>query len=81
MLLDNILLGPVKIVHFVGKKIHEVAMDELLDEAGVREKLRVLYRLLETGTISEEEFERREEELVDRLEVIQAYKEGDRTMG
>ena len=76
MLLDNILFGPIKIVHFVGKKIQEVAMEDYLDEDGVREKLRALYMSLETGRMSDEEFERQEEELVDRLEEIQAYKEG-----
>jgi hypothetical protein len=75
-LLDNLLFGPVKIVHFVGKKIHEVAMEEFLDEEGVRQDLRDLYISLETGKISEKEFEHREEELVDRLEEIKAYKEG-----
>jgi hypothetical protein len=75
-LLDSILLWPVKIPYFIGNKVNEVAMEELLDEDGVREELRELYMLIETGKISGEEFERQEEELVERLEEIQAYKEG-----
>ena len=78
MLLDNVLFGPIKIVHFVGKKLQEVAMTDFLDEDGTREELRELYMLIETGKIGEEEFERREEELVERLEEIQAYKEGSK---
>jgi len=75
-LLDSILLWPIKIPYFIGNKVNEVAMEELLDEDGVREELRELYMLLETDKISGEEFERQEEELVERLEEIQAYKEG-----
>lgn len=75
-LLDDILLGPVKGVHFIAKKIHEQAMEELLDEEGVRQNLRELYMSLETGKIGEEEFEELEKSLVERLEQIEAYKEG-----
>jgi len=67
-LLVSILLAPVKLPYFIGKKVHEMAMEELLDEDGVREELRELYMLLETSKISEEEFEQREEELVERME-------------
>lgn len=75
-LLDDILLAPVKGVVFLAKNVHEAAMKEFLDEEGVRQELRELYMLLETGKISEEEFEEREGKLVERLEEIEAYKEG-----
>jgi len=74
-LLTSILLAPVKVPYFVAKKVHEMAMEELLDADGVREELKELYMLLETGKISEEEFERREAELVEHLEEIESYKE------
>lgn len=74
-LLDSILLAPIKGVCFIGRKIHEMAMEELLDEEKVREELKALYVLFETGKISMKEFERREEELVDLVEEIMAYKE------
>jgi len=73
-LLDDVLLSPVKLVHFIAKAASEEAMKEFLDEKGVRRKLRELYSLLESGKISEPEFERREKNLVDRLEQIEAYK-------
>lgn len=73
-LLDDVLLSPVKLVHFIAKAASEEAMKELLDEDGVRKKLRELYGLLESGKISETEFERQEKNLVDRLEQIEAYK-------
>jgi len=73
-LLDNILLAPVKGVAFIARKVQDAAMEELLDEGGVRQALRELYRQLDTGDISEEEFEEQEEALVERLEEIEVYK-------
>jgi len=64
----------LKGLYLLGKKIHEMAMEEFLDEDRVREELKELYVLLEAGKISEEEFESREEELVGRLEEIESYK-------
>ena len=75
-LLSNILLAPVKGPYWISKKVHDMAMDEVLDEDAVREKLRELYTEFEKGKISEEEFESREEELVERIEQIMSYKEG-----
>lgn len=73
-LLDDIFLSPVKFLHFIAKSVHEEAMKELLDEDGVRKELRELYRLLESGKISEPEFDKREKNLIHRLEQIEAYK-------
>ncbi|MBI4530708.1 MAG: gas vesicle protein GvpG [Candidatus Latescibacteria bacterium] len=75
-LLDDILLAPVKGLHFIAEKVRDAAMEELLDEEGVRRELRELYTLLESGEISEEEFEEGEGELIERLEEIEAYKDG-----
>lgn len=73
-LLDDILLAPAKGFLFIAKKIHETAMEEYMDEEGTRQELKELYMQLEKDEISEEEFEEREEELVDWLEQIEAYK-------
>lgn len=73
-LLDDILLAPIKGVMFIAEKIKEQAEGEFLNEEGVRQELRELYMLLETGKISEEEFTEREEHLVERLEAIEEYK-------
>ena len=64
----------LKLIYMLGKKLHEMAMEELLDEDKVRADLKELYVLLEAGKISDEEFELREEELVVRLEEIELYK-------
>ena len=76
-LLDDILLAPLKGVIFIAEKIHAQAMEELLDEDGVRQELRDIYMLLETGKMSEAEFEEREAVLVERLEELEAYKQGN----
>ena len=68
------MLSLLKGIYLLGKKLHEMAMEELLDEDKVREDLKELYVLLESGKISEEEFELREEKLVERLEEIELYK-------
>ena len=66
-LIDSFLL-------FIAEKILEQAERELMNEEEVRHDLRGLYEQLESGRMSEEEFEKREEELVERLEDIEKYK-------
>ena len=78
-LLGSILLAPVKGPYWIAKKVHGMAMDELLDEDGTRAELKELYMSFENGKISEEEFERREAELIERLEEIESYKETRKT--
>ena len=73
-LLDDILLSPVKFLRFIAKSLGEEAMKEVLDEDGARKELREIYSLLESSKISEAEFDRRESDLIDRLERIEAYK-------
>jgi hypothetical protein len=74
-ILTGILLAPVKGPYWIAKKVHDIAMDEFLDEGKVREQLRELYTSFEEGKISEEEFESQEEKLVERMEQIMSYKE------
>ena len=74
-LIDDILLAPFKGVQFIAKKIQEAAQEEFLDEGAVRRDLTTLYMQLETGKITEEEFEQKEKELVEKLEEIEEYKE------
>ena len=66
-LIDSFLL-------FVAEKILEQAEKELMNEDEVRQELRELYEQLESGRITEREFEKREEDLVKRLEEIEEYK-------
>lgn len=72
LIVDDILLFPVKGINWVFKQIHELAQDELEGEADrIRESLTDLYMMLETGQISEEEFEQQESMLLDRLDNLQ----------
>ncbi|MGA9365365.1 MAG: gas vesicle protein GvpG [Bacteroidota bacterium] len=73
-LIDDILLVPFKGVQFLANKIQEVAREELLDKEAVRYDLTTLYMQLETGKITEQEFELREKALVEKLEEIEKYK-------
>ncbi len=59
---------------FVFKEIKQRAEDELYDESGTRQELVVLHKAIEAGEMSEDEFERREDELLTRLAEIVARK-------
>ena len=72
LLVDDLLLAPIHGLLWVFGKIHEAAREEVAGEADViTEELRELYMMLETGKITEAEFDARERPLLDRLEAIQ----------
>lgn len=71
-LVDDILMAPINGVMWVFKEIYEAAEQERLNEAeNITLELQKLYRSLESGSISEEDFDAREAELLDRLDSIQ----------
>ncbi|CBG70927.1 Putative gas vesicle synthesis protein [Streptomyces scabiei 87.22] len=55
-------------------KVRQAAEDEYYDPAPVQEELVRLERARGEGQVGEEEFARREEELLHRLEEISAYR-------
>ena len=72
LIIDDILFFPVKGINWIFRQIHDIAEDELAGEADrIRDSLTDLYMLLETGQITEEEFEQQEKELLDRLDALQ----------
>ena len=73
-LVDDVLLSPVTGILFVLNELAKRAREELLDDEAVRQDLRETYMLLEVGSISEQEFERREQTLIRRLEAIERMK-------
>jgi hypothetical protein len=73
-IIDDILLAPFKGLQFIVKSIQETAQSEFMDEDAVRRDLTTLYMQLETGKITEDEFEQEEKGLVERLEEIDNYK-------
>lgn len=74
-LIDDILLSPVKLVVWLGKKINEAAEKEISDEGRIKEKLMYLQLRFEMDEIGEEEYNKQEEELLARLEEIRKAKE------
>lgn len=72
LLVDDILLSPVKGLLWVFREIHHAAEEEIVNEAeAITTELSELYMMLETGKITEAEFDSREKNLLDRLEKIQ----------
>lgn len=71
-------LIPIKGVAWIGEKLKEKAEAELTDESKVQEELLELQMRFETDEITEEEYERKEAKLMEKLEVIRKYKEESR---
>jgi len=70
-LIDDILLAPVKGVVYIAKKIHELAKEELMDtEEKLKRELLDLQMLFETDQISEEEYQKKEKNILERLEAL-----------
>lgn len=74
LVIDDVLLSPVKGLFYIFKQIHKAAEEEFLSEETVTMQLSELYMMLETGKITEEEFGKSESELLNRLDEIEAYK-------
>jgi hypothetical protein len=71
LLLDDLLFAPVKGVFWVFRKIHQAVEDELETERQrTTSELSELYMQLDTGKITEEEFDRQEHLLLERLDRV-----------
>ncbi|MPY32402.1 gas vesicle protein [Streptomyces adustus] len=69
-------LAPVRGVGWVVDRVLEAAENEYYDPAPVHRGLAELERQLLAGEIDEETFDRREDELLDRLDEIRAHGQG-----
>ncbi|MFI6730691.1 gas vesicle protein GvpG [Streptomyces sp. R-74717] len=69
-------LAPVRGVAWVMERVVEAAENEYYDPAPVERELAALERALVAGDIDEETFDRREDELLDRLDEIRAHVQG-----
>lgn len=75
-LIDDILLAPLRGVHFIASSIHDAVREEIENERqALRNELNDLYMALETGDLSEEAFDEREEEVLDRLDELDELQE------
>lgn len=70
-LVDDILLAPTRGLLWIFKEIHHAVEAEQANEAeAITTKLSDLYMMLETGQMTEAEFDAAEKVLLDRLDVI-----------
>jgi uncharacterized membrane protein len=70
-LIDDLFLAPFKGIRFVAKAVHDAAQDEIRNRrTALRDELNELYMQLEVGEITEEEFDRREDEVLDALDAL-----------
>jgi hypothetical protein len=77
LLVDDLLLAPIHGLLWIFGKIHDAAQEEIAGEAdAITEGLRELYMMLETGRITEAEFDARERTLLNRLEAVQDRESG-----
>ena len=71
-LVDDILLAPVHGIFWIFREIHNATQQEYASESeSITAELTTLYMMLETGKISEEEFDACERVLLDRLDAVQ----------
>jgi|APCry1669189101_1035198.scaffolds.fasta_scaffold52740_2 hypothetical protein len=68
------LTGPINGTIWIAEKLLEQAENEMYDEGKVRSKLMELETLLDLGEISEETYMTAEEQLLERLKEIRAFK-------
>lgn len=72
-LVDDLLMSPVKGILWVFQEIHDAAQQEMAGESeAITATLSELYMKLETGQITETEFDAQEAVLLDRLDRLQA---------
>lgn len=78
-LLTNILFfpvtGPVAGIRWTLSKIGQVVDEELTDDSAIKQELMELQMQLELGDIDDEEYVRREAELMVRLRDVRAWRE------
>ena len=74
-LIDDILLAPLKGVIFIAEKINEVIVKETSDEGSIKERLMALQLRFEMDEIDEEEYDKKEDELLKLLENIRTEKQ------
>ena len=74
LVVDDILLFPFRGLVWLFNEIQHAAEKEVSGEAdGITTRLSELYMMLETGQMSEADFDAEEKKLLDRLEVIETH--------
>lgn len=72
LLIDDILASPVRGLFWIFRELHNAVQEEAVNEVeNITQQLGELYMMLETGKISEAEFDERETILLDRLDTLE----------
>ena len=78
LLVDDLLLSPARGILWIFREIRDVAEKEMAnEEESITEQLRLLYMQLETGGITEQQFDAEEKLLLDRLDAIDSRRKGE----
>jgi hypothetical protein len=75
LLIDDLLMLPFRGFIGVFETINEKINQELHDETKPQQELLEAQTLLDMGEITEREYQKRETEILERLEAIRKYKE------
>lgn len=71
-IIDKLLFSPVSATIWAARQIQKTMEQErAMEPERITSQLGELYMMLETGSITEEEFQAQEKELLDRLDEIQ----------
>ena len=72
IIIDDLLLAPIHGIIWIFRELHETVKAEMAaEEKSLTAQLSELYMMLETGKISETEFDEQEKVLLDRLDAIE----------
>ncbi len=79
-LLDNILLAPITLPTWIGQRVGEAAYNTLSDDSALRQQLLQLQMRFELGEMEEEEYDRREADLLERIERARKVKKAGKPL-
>jgi uncharacterized membrane protein len=68
--------APVRFVDWTARQVLDAAEREMYDPSRIRHQLAELSERLDAGELSESEFDRMEDELLDQLEEAERYQQG-----
>jgi hypothetical protein len=74
-LLDSIVLAPLNGVVWLGRKIRDVADQEVNDPGRIKQELMALQMQFELGQVGEPEYTQKERDLLDRLDRLSGSSE------
>ncbi len=77
LLVDDIILAPIKFPVWICKKLSESAEQDITDDSRIHEDLLELQMRYELGEMTDEEYDKQETRLMEKLEEIRKYKEED----